>query len=45
MIIRLKVKQREEQKAEEYEFKGPYAVEEAVELFMTKYGYRTLTFI
>ena len=43
--VKVKVKQREEQKGEEYEFKGPDAIDRAVETLLTKYGVRTLTFI
>ena len=45
MIIRMKVKQREEQKGEEYEFKGPDAIDLTIETLLTKYGIRTRTFI
>ena len=45
MIIRMKVKQREEQKGEEYEIKGPDAIDLTIETLLTKYGVRTRTFI
>ena len=45
MIIRVKVKQREEQRGDEYEFKGPDAMERMFDMMLTKYGVRTLTFL
>ena len=45
MIIKVKVKHREEQKGEEYEFRGPDAMERMFDAMLTKYGVRTLTFI
>ena len=45
MIIRVKVKHREEQKGEEYEFRGPDAMERMFDAMLTKYGVRTVTFI
>ena len=45
MIVTVKVKSREEQKGEEYEFRGPDAMERMFDTMLTKYGVRTVTYI